>query len=132
MFTCCITSVDLYKSLKNVEKAFKSLESVLKVRPICHQGEAYVCGHIYICILAYLLEKYISFLLNKNGITTQVETILDTVATINVVDIISRDNKILKKSVSLFSANHQQILSIFGITRNQILQEIIGKKLNTY
>ncbi|MEK9139780.1 MAG: IS1634 family transposase, partial [Nitrospirota bacterium] len=46
-----------YKSLANVERAFRSLKTVdLKVRPIHHRLADRVRTHIFLCMLAYYVE----------------------------------------------------------------------------
>ncbi len=46
-----------YKSLANVERAFRSLKTVdLKVRPIHHRLANRVRSHIFLCMLAYYVE----------------------------------------------------------------------------
>jgi len=51
------TCVRNYKSLANVERAFRSLKTVdLKVRPIHHRLANRVRTHIFLCMLAYYVE----------------------------------------------------------------------------
>lgn len=51
------TCVRNYKSLAQVERAFRSLKTVdLKVRPIHHRLENRVRAHIFLCMLAYYVE----------------------------------------------------------------------------
>jgi hypothetical protein len=46
-----------YKSLANVERAFRSLKTIdLKVRPIHHRKPDRVRAHIFLCMLAYYVE----------------------------------------------------------------------------
>ena len=46
-----------YKSLSDVERAFRSLKTVdLKVRPIHHRLAERVSSHIFLCMLAYYVE----------------------------------------------------------------------------
>jgi transposase len=46
-----------YKSLAQVERAFRSLKTIdLKVRPIHHRLETRVRAHIFLCMLAYYVE----------------------------------------------------------------------------
>jgi transposase len=58
--TECISSADTvrsYKSLSQVERAFRSIKTVdLKVRPIRHHLEKRVRAHIFLCMLAYYVE----------------------------------------------------------------------------
>lgn len=46
-----------YKSLANVERAFRSMKTIdLKVRPIHHRTADRVRAHIFLCMLAYYVE----------------------------------------------------------------------------
>lgn len=50
----CVRS---YKSLSQVERAFRTMKSVdLKIRPIHHRLEDRVRAHIFLCMLAYYVE----------------------------------------------------------------------------
>ena len=52
--------VRAYKSLARVERAFRSLQTVLlKVRPIFHWRERRVRAHLCVCLLAYYLEWHL-------------------------------------------------------------------------
>jgi len=51
------TTVRGYKSLAQVERAFRSLKGIdLLVRPIRHRSENRVPAHIFLCLLAYYVE----------------------------------------------------------------------------
>ena len=51
------TCVRTYKSLAQVERAFRSIKTLdLKVRPIHHHLEGRVRAHIFLCMLAYYVE----------------------------------------------------------------------------
>jgi len=48
--------VSTYKSLAQVERAFRSVKTVdLEVRPVHHRLAARVRGHVFLCMLAYYL-----------------------------------------------------------------------------
>ena len=50
-------TVRAYKSLSQVERAFRSLKTVdLKIRPIYHYLEKRVKAHVFLCMLAYYVE----------------------------------------------------------------------------
>jgi transposase len=52
--------VRTYKSLANVERAFRSLKTVdLKIRPIHHRTADRVRAHIFLCMLAYYVEWHL-------------------------------------------------------------------------
>jgi len=53
--------VSTYKSLSNVESAFRSIKTeTLHVRPVFHRNEDMVRAHIFICMLAYHLQWYLT------------------------------------------------------------------------
>jgi transposase len=48
--------VDAYKSLINVEVAFRNMKTVqLEIRPVYHRTEERIKAHVFICMLAYYL-----------------------------------------------------------------------------
>jgi transposase len=50
-------TVGAYKSLSQVERAFRSLKSIdLKIRPIHHRLADRVKAHVFLCMLAYYVE----------------------------------------------------------------------------
>jgi transposase len=50
-------TVRTYKSLGQVEQAFRCIKSVdIQVRPIRHRTEAHVRAHIFLCMLAYYVQ----------------------------------------------------------------------------
>jgi len=53
--------VSTYKSLSNVESAFRSIKTeTLHVRPVFHRNEDMVRAHIFICMLAYHLQWHLT------------------------------------------------------------------------
>jgi len=54
-----------YKSLWQVERAFREMKSSLEVRPVYHWSERRVRGHIMVCFLALVLESGLLRALNE-------------------------------------------------------------------
>jgi transposase len=54
-----------YKQLQQVERAFRELKDFLKIRPIFHYTDSRVKAHVFVCVLAYLLEQLIELELKK-------------------------------------------------------------------
>ena len=53
-------AVSSYKSLAQVERAFRSMKTVdLHVRPIFHWNESRVRAHVFLCMLAYYVEWHL-------------------------------------------------------------------------
>src|SRR5574338_37016 len=67
----------LYNTLRGVEDAFRFMKSSLGLRPVYHQKEHRVDGHLWITILAYHLIQNCLYQLNNQGINRHWETIRD-------------------------------------------------------
>ncbi|MGC8758001.1 MAG: IS1634 family transposase [Caldisericaceae bacterium] len=48
-----------YRSLYTIERTFKTMKNILKVRPIYHHIEERIKAHVFLCVLAYLIVHYI-------------------------------------------------------------------------
>lgn len=66
---------ETYTMLTEIEEAFKSLKSELGMRPVYHQLEHRIDGHIFISILAYHILHTIRYQLKKHGINNSWESI---------------------------------------------------------
>ena len=64
-----------YTALTDIEDAFRSMKSELGLRPIHHQREHRVDGHLFITVLAYHVLNTIRTKLKENGITERWQTI---------------------------------------------------------
>jgi len=72
---------ELYITLTGVEEAFRSLKSELGLRPIFHQKDSRLEGHLFISVLAYHLLACIRKELQKKGINHRWATIRNLLAT---------------------------------------------------
>jgi transposase len=58
--------VEAYKSLINVEMAFRNMKTVqLEIRPIYHRTEERIKAHVFICMLAYYLLWHMNISLKE-------------------------------------------------------------------
>jgi transposase len=80
--------VGAYRQLQEVERAFRVLKSLVKVRPIFHWAERRVEAHIFICFLAYLLAKALELRLKAEPATKplSIATALERLASWKAVD----------------------------------------------
>jgi len=80
-YAVCCTDVNMsaeeillaYRDKDKAEKAFRCIKCFIKVRPIRHWIDNRVKAHIFLCILAYLLQKVLEYKLEikKLKITAQ-------------------------------------------------------------
>jgi len=74
-----------YRTLLEVEDAFREIKSFIRIRPIRHWAEFRVRGHVFICVLAYLIEKLIEKSLRENAIDLTAKAALEDLSPIKVV-----------------------------------------------
>jgi transposase len=59
--------VKVYKSLAMVERAFRTIKGPISVRPIRHWLPGRIRAHLYLCVVAYLLERWIERKVREGG-----------------------------------------------------------------
>jgi len=92
-----------YKQLQDVENAFDELKNFLDVRPIYHWKTRRVKAHIFICILAYLIECLIEKFTKKTA-----RKVVSELKTIKIVDVEAKNMR--KKLISKISDDSKEIL----------------------
>lgn len=64
-----------------VERDFRTIQSVLQLRPVHHRTDAKVRAHVSLCVLALLLERTLERELKRAGITLSPRAALDALGT---------------------------------------------------
>lgn len=74
-----------YKDLMNVENGFRNLKDFICVAPVFHWKYRRVKAHIFICVLALLLEQYLDHKLRKAKLQVSARKALDQLKAVKVV-----------------------------------------------
>lgn len=90
-----------YKTLWEVENAFREVKDFIRVRPIYHYNPNRVRGHIFVCFLAYLLEKLLEKRLEDRGLFMTARKALALLSPIKVVES-ELGNQRIKKVSAIF------------------------------
>jgi transposase len=77
-----------YIQLTDVEWAFRITKDELRIRPIWHQKESRVKGHILICFLAYVLWKTLQHWMQRSGLGDAPRPLLEELAKIKSGDVV--------------------------------------------
>jgi len=72
---------EIYTTLTELESSFRSLKSELGFRPVYHQKEKRVDGHLFISILAYHLLHTIRYRLKMHNINASWQTLREILST---------------------------------------------------
>jgi transposase len=80
-----LDAVALYKELTEVESGFRQLKDVMAPRPIYHQIETRIKGHIFVAALALLVQRLLHRRLEEAGVDLSPGRALQAVSTVRLV-----------------------------------------------
>jgi transposase len=60
-----------YKELADIERAFRTLKSTLEIRPMYHWTEQRIRTHVFICVLALQMQRYMRCRLSNSGLSVE-------------------------------------------------------------
>ena len=78
--------VESYRQEQEVERAFQTLKSLIRLRPVYHHRQRRVETHIFICFLAYLLAKVLEQRLRAAGLSHSVSHALSILKRLEAVE----------------------------------------------
>ena len=110
-----------YTMLTNLESVFRSLKTDLGLRPVFHQIDRRVEGHLFISVLAYHFVHTLRLQLKKRGIDDSWETLRETLATQRRVTatLQRRDGRAVHvRKATRPEPHHQKINEILGHSPN--------------
>ena len=80
-----LDAVAMYKELTDVERGFRQLKDVMALRPIYHQIEPRVKGHIFVAALALLVQRLLGRRLEEAGMDLSPVRALQALSTVRWV-----------------------------------------------
>jgi hypothetical protein len=110
-----------YTMLTNLESVFRSLKTDLGLRPVFHQIDRRVEGHLFISVLAYHFVHTLRLQLKERGIDASWETLRETLATQQRVTatLQRRDGRTVHvRKATRPEPHHQKINEILGHSPN--------------
>jgi len=104
-----------YKNLAQVERAFRSIKDFIRLRPIYHYKPQRVKAHVFICVLAYLIEKMIDQDLSRRGLHLTATKALEALDEVRLIE--SQLGNKTFKCVTELNKSHRDIFSSCGLQR---------------
>jgi transposase len=111
-----VEAVQIYKSLSEVERAFRNLKDVLEMRPIYHQTPQRTEAHLFVAALAFLLQTALEKKLKAAGLDLCAQRALQALSTVRVVDLDLGCGQ-SKRCVTRASGRGASVLRALGITK---------------
>ena len=110
-----------YAMLTNLEAVFRSLKTDLGLRPVFHQIDRRVEGHLFISVLAYHFVHALRLQLKAQGIDDSWQTVRETLATQQRVTatLQRRDGRTVHvRKATRPEPQHQKINAVLGLAPN--------------
>ena len=116
-----------YKTLYEVEHAFRDIKNFLRIRPIYHREDLRVKGHVFICVLAYLLEKLLEKRLQQAGLSITNQKALQKLKPVHMVTYDLMGKSVSK--ITKISKEQKEIISALGIKEIPKIPSFIKENL---
>ena len=110
-----------YKELQKVERAFRELKDFLKIRPIFHYTDSRVRAHVFICVLAYLLEKLVGLNCQRASLPYSARRALSLLSQLKAIEC-----RLNGQPITMTNRVHEEInkiLSALGVPRPQKIMQ---------
>jgi len=108
--------IQSYKDLRLLEDAFKDMKDFLKLRPLYHYDEKHVRGHVFVCVLAYLVGRILENKLAAANLAATMQSVLEELEEIQLVDISFPDGLVVQKLTHV-GPSQQRILNALGLQK---------------
>ena len=123
--------IDSYRTRDQIEKAIRTLKSVLGLHPQYVRTKEHVLGNIFICATAFQLHSILGMRLKDEGIDMSVEEAMKTLERLKAVHIVVKKDEgvqVLRKLSGLDSET-RILVEVFNMAENEKLPEVDTEKL---
>lgn len=103
-------TIKTYFEKDKIEKAFRTLKGITRIRPIRHWLEQRVKTHIFICYLSYLLLSIVDYKLKQANLTISAAEALHKLHTVYKVHLTDPKSKNTFEKIVTYTKEHKEIL----------------------
>jgi len=111
--------IDIYHGLWKIEESFRVMKSNLEARPIFVWTEESIKGHFVLCYLALVIQRYLEYLLKKQGIDLSTEVIQDAVKSAQYTLISGDDAKDTYYIKNMEHESYRDIIRVLEISEKR-------------
>ncbi len=122
--------VDSYKTRDQIEKAIRTLKSVLGLHPQYIRTKEHVLGNIFICATSFQLRSILRMKIKDCGVDMSIEDAMKTLERLKAVHIVvGKDEGIhVHRRLSGLDTGTRTLIDIFGMTQNEKLPEVDSER----
>ena len=111
-----------YKELWQVEQVFRDMKSILETRPIYHQQDATIRGHVFCSFLALMLRKELDRRLEKAGCSFEWTDIKRDLTALQEITLDDKGKRLAIRSQCLGSCG--KVFQAVGVALPQTIREL--------
>lgn len=112
--------IEMYKGMWIIEQGFRTIKSVIKVRPMNHRLKKRIGAHLFLCVMAYYLEKEMEEQAKEGGLDIGASSLIENMRTITFDRIrIGGKDGIMSEIVTNLSLEQERILDILKISKGK-------------
>jgi transposase len=122
--------IESYKTRDQIEKAIRTLKSVLGLHPQYVRTKKHVLGNIFVCTTAFQLRSIMGMRLKDEGIDMSVEEAMKTLEQLKAVHIVVKKDdgvQVLRKLTDLDSET-RTLVEVFNMAENEKFPEVDTEK----
>ena len=105
--------LEAYRTLLAAEDAFRVLKDDLDLRPLWHQSDAHIEGHVQVAMWGYLVHKSVEVYLERAGVDLSVAQALTAVKDVQAVEVAAREQALWR--MTQVSREAERVFQAVGI-----------------
>jgi len=114
-----IEVLDQYRHLFQIEQGFRTMKSVLEVRPMFHWTDKRIRGHICMCFIAFAMLRNIELRLEQKGHQLSERSILKALDQMQVSQITQKNQTFYMRSKA--TPTQEKLIKTFGLRKIKAL-----------
>jgi len=122
--------LESYRTRDQIEKAIRTLKSVLGLHPQNVRTKEHILGNIFICSTAFQLRSLLKMKINNSGLDVSIEEAMKTLERLKAVHIVvGKDEGIqVHRKLGGLNIETRTLIEVFGMAENKILPEVDTEK----
>ena len=118
--------IDSYRARDQIEKAIRTLKSVIGLHPQNVRTKEHILGNIFICTTAFQLRSILRLKLKDKGIDTSIEDSMKTLERLKAVHIaVGKDGEIqVYRRLRNIDGDIRDLVDVFKLTDNEKFPEV--------
>jgi transposase len=122
--------LESYRTRDQIEKAIRTLKSVLGLHPQNVRTKEHILGNIFVCSTAFQLRSLLKMKINNSGLDVSIEEAMKTLERLKAVHIaVGKEGGVqVFRKLSGLNKETRTLIEVFGMADNKILPEVDTEK----